>query len=75
MAISEFVHLHCHSEYSVENSLIRIPKLVNQAKELGMSAITLTDNSNLFAAVKLYKAAKVCRFSMTVSRCNSCAER
>ncbi|HIM58957.1 MAG TPA: DNA polymerase III subunit alpha [Gammaproteobacteria bacterium] len=58
MAISEFVHLHCHSEYSVENSLIRIPKLVNQAKELGMSAITLTDNSNLFAAVKLYKAAK-----------------
>jgi len=58
MADSEFVHLHCHSEYSVENSLIRIPKLVNQAKELGMSAIALTDNANLFAAVKLYKEAK-----------------
>jgi DNA polymerase-3 subunit alpha len=38
--------------------LIRIPKLVNQAKKLGMSAISLTDNCNLFAAVKLYNTAK-----------------
>ena len=58
MPNSEFVHLHCHSEYSVENSLIRIPKLVKKAKELGMSSIALTDNANLFAAVKLYKEAK-----------------
>jgi DNA polymerase-3 subunit alpha len=55
---TEFVHLQCRSEYSVDNSLIRIPKLVNQAKKLGMSAISLTDNGNLFAAVKLYKTAK-----------------
>ena len=58
MPNTDFVHLHCHSEYSVENSLIRIPKLVEKAKELGMSAIALTDNANLFAAVKLYKEAK-----------------
>lgn len=58
MPNSEFVHLHCHSEYSVENSLIRIPKLVKKTKELGMSSIALTDNANLFAAVKLYKEAK-----------------
>ncbi|MCS5588418.1 MAG: DNA polymerase III subunit alpha, partial [Candidatus Thioglobus sp.] len=58
MPNSEFVHLHCHSEYSVENSLIRIPKLVEKAKELGMGSIALTDNDNLFAAVKLYKTAK-----------------
>nr|MCS5589104.1 DNA polymerase III subunit alpha [Candidatus Thioglobus sp.] len=58
MLNSEFVHLHCHSEYSVENSLIRIPKLIEKVKELGMSSIALTDNDNLFAAVKLYKAAK-----------------
>lgn len=55
---TEFVHLQCRSEYSVDNSLIRIPKLVNQVKKLGMSAITLIDNANLFAAVKLYKSAK-----------------
>ncbi len=58
MSNSEFVHLHCHSEYSVENSLIRIPKLVKQAKVLGMSSIALTDNANLFAAIKFYKEAK-----------------
>ena len=57
MSNSEFVHLHCHSEYSVENSLIRIPKLVKHAKSLGMKSIALTDNANLFAAVKLYKEA------------------
>ncbi|KAA0445400.1 MAG: DNA polymerase III subunit alpha, partial [Candidatus Thioglobus sp.] len=55
---TEFVHLHCHSEYSVDNSLIRIPKLVKQAEKLGMKAVALTDNGNLFAAVKFYKAAK-----------------
>ncbi len=54
---SDFVHLHCHSEYSIENSLIRIPKLVEKAKELDMSAIALTDNSNLFAAIKFYQQA------------------
>ena len=57
MPNTEFVHLHCHSEYSVENSLIRIPKLIEKAKELGMSSIALTDNANLFAAVKLYQKA------------------
>ncbi len=55
--MSDFAHLHCHSEYSVENSLIRIPKLIEQTKQLGMSAVALTDNGNLFAAVKFYKAA------------------
>jgi DNA polymerase-3 subunit alpha len=56
--VSDFIHLHCHSEYSVDSSLIRIPKLVAQAKYLGLSAIALTDSNNLFAAVKFYKAAK-----------------
>ena len=57
MPTPDFVHLHCHSEYSIENSLIRIPKLIEKAKELGMSAIALTDNGNLFAAVKFYQKA------------------
>ena len=54
----EFVHLHCHSEYSVNSSLVRIPDLVNKTKDLGMSAVALTDKFNMFAAVKLYKEAK-----------------
>ncbi|WP_369177356.1 DNA polymerase III subunit alpha [Candidatus Thiodubiliella endoseptemdiera] len=58
MSTTDFVHLHCHSEYSVDSSLIRISKFVTQAKDLGLNAIALTDNNNLFAAVKFYKAAK-----------------
>jgi DNA polymerase III alpha subunit len=38
--------------------LIRIPKLVTQATNLGLNAIALTDKNNLFAAIKFYKAAK-----------------
>lgn len=53
----EFVHLHCHSEYSVKSSLIRIPKLAQQVKALGMKSVALTDEVNLFAAVKLYQQA------------------
>lgn len=52
-----FCHLHCQSEFSVVNSLIRIPKLIDKAVELGMSSIALTDESNLYAAVKFYQKA------------------
>ena len=52
-----FCHLHCQSEFSVVNSLVRIPKLIDRAVELGMSSIALTDESNLYAAVKFYQKA------------------
>jgi DNA polymerase-3 subunit alpha len=52
-----FVHLQCQSEFSVTNSLVRIQSLVKKAKELNMNSVALTDESNLFAAVKFYKAA------------------
>ena len=55
MSDSSFVHLQCQSEFSVENSLVRIPALVDRAKELGYSALALTDKFNLFAAVKFYQ--------------------
>jgi DNA polymerase-3 subunit alpha len=57
MSNSDFCHLHCQSEFSVENSLLRIPKLIDRAAELGMSSIALTDESNLYAAVKFYQKA------------------
>ncbi len=57
MSDFSFVHLQCQSEFSVENSLVRIPALVNQAKELGYSALALTDRFNMFAAVKFYQKA------------------
>ena len=66
-----FVHLHVHSEYALTDSIIRIPdkpeygdpataprpNLISHARRLGLPALALTDDSNLFALIKFYKAA------------------
>ena len=54
---SEFVHLHVHSEYSLVDGLARVKPLVGRVAELGMPAVALTDQSNMFALVRFYKAA------------------
>ena len=54
---AEFVHLHVHSEYSLVDGVARIKPLVKRAAELGMPAVALTDQSNMFALVRFYKAA------------------
>ncbi|MEO1943211.1 MAG: PHP domain-containing protein, partial [Candidatus Thioglobus sp.] len=53
--MTEFVHLQCQTEYSVKNSLVRIEGLIDQAKKLGYKSVALTDDSNIFAAIKFYK--------------------
>ncbi len=55
---AEFIHLRLHTEYSLSDSVIRVPALMDKAVELGMPAVALTDQSNLFALVKFYKAAE-----------------
>ncbi len=52
-----FVHLNLHSEYSLVDSVVRIPRLVARAAELGMPAVAVTDQSNLFCLVRFYQAA------------------
>ena len=53
-----FVHLHVHSEYSLLDGACRIPGLVARAKELGQTAIAVTDHGVMYGAVDFYKAAK-----------------
>lgn len=53
-----FVHLHLHTEYSLMDSLIPVKPLVQKVAEANMPAVAVTDMSNLFAAVKFYKAAQ-----------------
>ncbi|MEW6612743.1 MAG: DNA polymerase III subunit alpha [Pseudomonadota bacterium] len=53
-----FVHLHVHSEYSLEDGIVRIPELVKRCREQRMPAVALTDHGNLFGFVKFYKAAR-----------------
>jgi DNA polymerase-3 subunit alpha len=53
-----FVHLHCHSHYSLLDGANRIPELVEQTKKLGMNSIALTDHGNLFGAIEFYRECK-----------------
>ena len=53
----QFVHLHVHSEFSLVDSTLRLKPLIAEVKNRHMSAIALTDQSNLFATVKMFKAA------------------
>jgi DNA polymerase-3 subunit alpha len=53
-----FVHLHCHSHYSLLDGANRIPELVARVKEVGMNAIALTDHGNLYGAIEFYKECK-----------------
>jgi DNA polymerase-3 subunit alpha len=53
-----FTHLHVHSEYSLLDAMCHIPDLVSRAKELGMTALALTDHGVMHGAIQFYKAAK-----------------
>ena len=54
----DFVHLHCHSEYSLLDGLCRLKPLVNQAKALDMPAVALTDHGVMYGAIEFYRAAR-----------------
>ncbi|HKM40196.1 MAG TPA: DNA polymerase III subunit alpha [bacterium] len=56
--MSNFVHLHVHSAYSLLDGAGRIEELVLRAKELGMPALALTDHGVMYGAVDFYKTAK-----------------
>src|SRR5262245_25776412 len=53
-----FVHLHCHSHYSLLDGAVEIEALVTRAKEHGMNALALTDHGNLHGSLEFYKTAK-----------------
>ena len=53
----DFVHLTVHSEYSLVDGVVRVPALLEQVERMGMPAVALTDQSNVFAMVKFYRAA------------------
>ena len=54
--MSEFVHLHNHTHYSLLDGACRIPDLVKQAKKFNMSSVAITDHGNMFGVVRFYTA-------------------
>jgi DNA polymerase-3 subunit alpha len=53
-----FVHLHCHTDYSLLDGACDIDQLMKITAEQKMPAVAMTDHGNLFGAVKFYNAAK-----------------
>jgi DNA polymerase-3 subunit alpha len=58
MAERPFVHLHCHTHYSLLDGASRIPELVELVKKQGMNSVAITDHGNLFGAIEFYKTCK-----------------
>ena len=56
--MSNFVHLHLHTEYSLLDGACRIKDIPKAVKNLGQSAVAITDHGNMFGAVEFYKACK-----------------
>jgi len=55
--MSDFVHLHLHTDYSLLDGACDVEKLVHRVKELGMPAVAMTDHGNIFGAVQFVNAA------------------
>ena len=53
-----FVHLHVHTEYSLLDGACRIGSMMDRVKELGQSAIAITDHGVMYGCIDFYKAAK-----------------
>ncbi|MCL2294688.1 MAG: DNA polymerase III subunit alpha [Spirochaetes bacterium] len=53
--MSEFIHLHNHTDFSLLDGAASIPGLIKKAKELDMDALAITDHGNMFGALKFYK--------------------
>ena len=58
MSSRSFVHLHCHSHYSLLDGREQDSRAGRRAKGLGMDALALTDHGNLYGAVEFLREAK-----------------
>ncbi len=56
--VRQFVHLHCHSHYSLLDGASSIDRLVDRAREQGMNALAITDHGNLHGALEFYRKSK-----------------
>ena len=56
--MSQFSHLHLHTQYSLLDGAIRVKDLFNKVHELGMNTVAVTDHGNMFGAIDLYTEAK-----------------
>ena len=56
--MTQFTHLHIHTEYSLLDGACRIKPLIKRCKELGMTSIAMTDHGVMYGAIDFYNACK-----------------
>ncbi|NCN45055.1 MAG: DNA polymerase III subunit alpha [Candidatus Pacebacteria bacterium CG10_big_fil_rev_8_21_14_0_10_36_11] len=55
---ADFVHLHVHTEYSMLDGLAKVPKLIKKVKDLGQTAVAMTDHGGMYGAISFYNACR-----------------
>ena len=53
-----FTHLHVHTQYSLLDGSSRIGELISRAKELGQTALAITDHGVMYGVIDFYKEAR-----------------
>jgi DNA polymerase-3 subunit alpha len=56
LTLSDFVHLHNHTQYSLLDGLTKIPALIDRVKQLGMQSVAITDHGTMSGVIDFYKA-------------------
>jgi DNA polymerase-3 subunit alpha len=56
--MTEFTHLHLHTEYSLLDGACDVYKLVDRVAALGQKSVAMTDHGNIYGAVHFFDAAK-----------------
>jgi len=56
--VSEYVHLHNHTHYSLLDGLQKVDPMLDRVRELGMSSVAITDHGTMSGAIEFYKLAK-----------------
>jgi DNA polymerase-3 subunit alpha len=64
--MSEFVHLHLHTDYSLLDGACDVEKLVKRVSEIGQKAVAMTDHGNIYGAVHFVEAAEKARIKAIV---------
>ena len=56
--MSDFVHLHVHTEYSMLDGLSKIPDLIKKVKDSKQTAVAITDHGNMYGNIAFYNECK-----------------
>ncbi|CAN2049839.1 DNA polymerase III subunit alpha [Candidatus Magnetomoraceae bacterium gMMP-1] len=56
--MSDFIHLHVHTEYSLLDGAIRLDSLIKRAGEFGMDSVAITDHGTMFGSIEFYEKAR-----------------